>query len=176
MSIDMRRTLTLPEAPDHRLLEPSTPEFEIGDTVTIYGYIGKVTDDYIQLHHAFDYRTYYQIPIEGIVSCQLDETDVPELKNLYELQIHEWAPLRFYHVTTVEMTARALADAVRLDEEELELVDAEIKARGITVPTCRPDCPPGFCRQGVCVKPPGGFPLNPVHVTQFGLNVSIPKY
>jgi hypothetical protein len=167
MSDALNNKVEFPDKPDKRVARPRTPAFEKTGTVKIYGYIGEVTKDFVNLHQMHDHRAYYQIPRDGIVS--INPKVCESLKHLYELEVFAKTPIRYYHATTAELTAGALAHAVHTFNEYSK---GHRKPTGTT--RC-PGCPSGCCCDGVCVCAPVGFPIGDGHAKMYGLTVSKPE-
>jgi hypothetical protein len=166
MSHESKKPLNLPAAADHRVAKPKARSFEKTGTVTVHGYIGEMSDDFVALHHIHDHRAFYQIPKEGIASCEPKAS--PTLKGLYELEIYEHAPIRYYHATTADMTAAVLAHAVRSHNEALS--SSAIGSVGVAT------CPPPCRIDGGCACPLPAFPLGDGHAEQFSMTISKPEH
>jgi hypothetical protein len=167
MSKVSTKPLNLPAGPDPQIAKWKTSPFEKTGTVILHGYIGEMSDDFVALHHIFDHRAYYQIPKEGICSCEPKASK--NSQGLYELEIYENTPIRYYHATTADMKAAALALAVRRHNE---LLGTKPAVGGITIEACPPRC----ITDTGCSCPLPGFPLGDGQAEEFCVTISEPEH
>jgi hypothetical protein len=174
MPDEVKQAPDFPKSPHERLKEPETPKYEKDSKVTIFGFIGAVTEHFVHLHHMHDYRAYYRIPREGIASCQPEPSTT--IEGLHKLEIFEHTPIRYFHATTVDLTAGTLAHAIATYNKygKRPAPKGELRQLVGDKMQCPPNCQ--ICHGGVCVPPPPGFPIEEAHAEMFGLVISIPAF
>jgi hypothetical protein len=165
-----KQAIEFPTTPDKRVVEPAFPAYvATSDKVKIYGYIGTVTKTTVNLHHMFDHRAYYKIWKDGIKSCKLEASG--KLEKLYELEIDVATPIRYFHTTTVELKAGALAQAVDFHNKYGKKNDHQ----DVREHACTHNCPPGCCLGDTCITVVD-FPMGVGQADIFGLDVSTPTF
>jgi hypothetical protein len=115
--------------------EVTETQFEL---VFIYGYIGKITDDTVQLFQGLDLRRYYEIPRSGIVYAENTTcTGGPSTK------------LVLFSTTRITYVSNGVT--VTLPASSLAAVVAAMNKPGRELEKTVPQlCPPGCLCKGVC--------------------------